>query len=63
MRVQVKALIPRLMHYASVKGNKLGNLYPTRPGYWWPLLEDVFTSPAVTAHTSPTPSFPGLDLQ
>ena len=46
VHVQAKAVIARLQHRAAECGNKLSNLYPSLARDWWPLIEDVFCSPA-----------------
>ena len=48
-RSKVKAMLPRLLMRSTESGSKLGNLYPTAVRHWWPLVEDVFTSPQVCA--------------
>ena len=40
-------MIARLQYRAAERGNKLSNLYPGLARDWWPLIEDVFSSPRV----------------
>ena len=43
----VKSVWPRLFVIAKEQGNLLANLYPTHTRHWWPIVEDIFMSPAV----------------
>jgi hypothetical protein len=43
---EARSIIARMQSRAAESGNKLGNLYPTMPRDWWPLIEDIFASPA-----------------
>jgi hypothetical protein len=43
---RVKSFLPRLVMHACAHNNELGCLYPTQPQYWWPIVEDIFSSPA-----------------
>jgi hypothetical protein len=45
LRPQVKAMLPRLMERAQECESELGNLYPVHTEYWWPIIEDIFSSP------------------
>ena len=45
MDCKVRSIWPRLHLRALESGNVLGNLYPTHTRFWWPLVEDVFSSP------------------
>ena len=51
-----------VLHHANVKstwgrlhlrclesGNELGNLFPTHTQHWWPIVEDIFASTAVSS--------------
>ena len=49
LRVQVKAIWPRFMVDAVKEGSELTNLLPSHTSGWWPLVEDVFQSPACSA--------------
>ena len=44
---EVLSVINRISNQAAVSGNTLVNLLPTRPKDLWPVIGDVFTSPAV----------------
>ena len=46
MDCKVRSIWPRLHLRALESGNVLGNLYPTHTRFWWPLVEDVFSSPS-----------------
>lgn len=43
--VQAKSIWPRLMLNAVRAGSELVNLLPSNTARWWPLVEDVFSSP------------------
>ena len=43
---RVKTLLPQLIRNSRRGGNELTSLYPTHVSCWWPLIEDIFTSPA-----------------
>lgn len=43
---QVKSIWPRFMLDAMLAENPLANLLPSHTGSWWPLVEDIFQSPA-----------------
>ena len=42
---------PRLMMEATSSGCSLVNMFPTHSSSWWPIVEDIFSSPVVTALT------------
>ncbi len=42
---RMKAVLPRLALRAREAGNRLSCLYPTKVNCWWPIVEDIFTSP------------------
>ena len=44
---QIRGTWPRFLLDASLSGNELCNLLPGHTGSWWPLVEDVFSSPEV----------------
>ena len=44
---EVKSMLPRLMLRAFESDNMLSGLYPSHCRHWWPLIEDIFFSPAV----------------
>jgi len=44
---KVVAFIPRLHLITAELGNPLAGLFPSHCKNWWPLVEDVFSSPAV----------------
>ena len=46
---KMKTMWNRLQVRAYERGSELGSLYPQHVQYWWPMLEDVFSSAAVTA--------------
>ena len=46
---EVLSVINRLSNHAASSGNLLANLLPGRPRDWWPIIEDVFSSPAVSS--------------
>ena len=46
---KVKAMLPRLHVHGLQIGNPLVYLYPTHCKDWWPIVEDVFTSPGIAA--------------
>jgi hypothetical protein len=43
---RVKSFLPRLAMHACAHGNELGCLYPQHVRSWWPIVEDIFASPA-----------------
>jgi hypothetical protein len=46
---RLKSVITRIAIHVANAGSELANLLPTHPRYWWPMIEDVFNSPAVQA--------------
>lgn len=44
---KVKGLIPHMHRRSAERGNHLSSLLPTHVSHWWPIVEDVFNSPAV----------------
>lgn len=48
---RAKTLLPHLVRKAMGCGNELTSLYPTHVSCWWPIIEDIFTSPAVVKLT------------
>jgi len=46
---RVKSFLPRLTMRALEAGNPLASLYPGKVACWWPILEDMFTSPVVSS--------------
>lgn len=44
---KVKSVLPRLHMRTAELGNPLAGLFPSHCKNWWPLVEDVFSSPAV----------------
>ena len=43
---RLKSVIPRLMVKSMENDNPASNLYPMKGDCWWPIVEDIFTSPA-----------------
>ncbi|CAE7235509.1 unnamed protein product, partial [Symbiodinium sp. KB8] len=48
---KVASVWPRLMMEATSSGCSLVNMFPTHSSSWWPIVEDIFSSPVVTALT------------
>lgn len=44
---KVKGLLPHMQRRCAERGNHLASLLPTDVRDWWPIVEDVFCSPAV----------------
>ena len=42
---------PRILVSIMAQGSQLASLLPTDVRHWWPIIEDVFTSPAVASLT------------
>ena len=45
---RVRSFLPRLAMRALDAGNSLASLYPSKVACWWPVIEDIFTSPIVS---------------
>jgi hypothetical protein len=45
--MQVKAMWPRMQLAAYEAGNELGSMFSFNVKEWWPMLEDIFNSPAI----------------
>lgn len=45
---KVKSFLPRLHMRTAELGNPLAGLFPSHCKNWWPLIEDIFASPAVS---------------
>ena len=43
---KVQALIPHIQRRSAQRGNHLASMMPTHVRHWWPLIEDIFMSPA-----------------
>jgi hypothetical protein len=46
-KCKMAAVYPILLAYIQSTGSELANLLPQHPSVWWPIIEDLFTSPAV----------------
>ena len=46
---RVRSFQPRLAIRAMEAGNSLASLYPSKVADWWPVIEDIFLSPAAKA--------------
>ncbi|MBE0526884.1 MAG: hypothetical protein IH631_08070, partial [Candidatus Thorarchaeota archaeon] len=46
---KVAAVIPRIAMHMHAAGSELGNLLPQHPKTWWPIVEDIFSSPSIQA--------------
>eukprot|EP00438_Fugacium_kawagutii_P009987 Skav234406 [mRNA] locus=scaffold873:377309:378793:+ [translate_table: standard] len=46
---KVKSIWPRFLLETTLHRNALANLLPTHTSSWWPIIEDVFGSPACVA--------------
>lgn len=44
---KVKGLLPHMQRRCAERGNHLASLLPTDVRHWWPIVEDIFYSPAV----------------
>ena len=48
-KARVSSFLPRLVTRAKENGNSLCGLFPRHTRSWWPILEDIFQSPAALA--------------
>lgn len=44
--VKVRAILPRLIINARAAGSEIAALLPSKVACWWPIIEDIFFSPA-----------------
>ena len=49
---RVRSLRPRLLLRAAEAGSLIAGLYPSKVARWWPIIEDIFSSPAAEVLTA-----------